>query len=389
MDEHKRHVRWYKLVNGVVDPILFRKFGYTCEDLRDVEGPYLLLCNHNTDYDALFLGAVTVKQAYFVATEKITRMGILGKAIMFCLKPILHSKGKQGINTVKNIMKAIKKGHNVVMFPEGNRSFNGVTCPIPPATGKLARSLGCTLVTYSISGGYLSCPRWAKYNKHGKMHGHTVNIYTHEQLKAMSDQEIDDAIAKDLYVDAYKDQEREPVAFTGKKRAEGLESTLFMCPSCGKLGTTHTKGNNFFCDCGYTAVYDEYGYLQGSDGVRRTVTEIDVSQRKSVEELYRASDNTEEVLFEDTVVKEVINPQHKVERKETKVLRAYRDRLTIGELTVPFKDIEGMAINQRNLLLLHVFSQDDHYECGGPVSFCSLKYLYLFRAAEGSRTGTL
>lgn len=389
MDEHKRHVRWYKLVNGVVDPILFRRFGYTCENLKDVEGPYLLLCNHNTDYDALFLGAVTVKQAYFVATEKITRMGILGKAIMFFLKPILHSKGKQGINTVKSIMKTIRKGHSVVMFPEGNRSFNGVTCPIPPATGKLARSLGCKLITYSISGGYLSCPRWAKHNKHGEMHGHTVNIYTHEQLMQMSDREIDDAIARDLYVDAYADQEKQPVAFKGKKRAEGLESTLFMCPSCMKIGGMHSKGNRFFCDCGYDAIYDEYGYLAGSDGSRYSVTQADVRQREKIEEMYHASDDTTELLFEDDVVKEDVNPRHKVIAKTPVSLRAYRDRLELGDMVIPFKDIEGLAINQRNLMLLHIFGQDIHYECGGPSSFSSLKYLYLHRAGEGSRTGTL
>ena len=58
------------------------------------------------------------------------------------------------------VMRRLRKGGSVAIFAEGNRSFNGLTGDILPATGKLARSSGASLVTFRFSGGYLSSPRW-------------------------------------------------------------------------------------------------------------------------------------------------------------------------------------------------------------------------------------
>lgn len=44
----------------------------------------------------------------------------------------------------------------VCIFPEGNRSFNGLTGDILPTIGRVAGRCGMKLVTYRIEGGYLN-----------------------------------------------------------------------------------------------------------------------------------------------------------------------------------------------------------------------------------------
>ena len=47
---------------------------------------------------------------------------------------------------------------NVCVFPEGNRTWDGVTAKFLPSIGKLARSSGASLVTYKLTGGYFASP---------------------------------------------------------------------------------------------------------------------------------------------------------------------------------------------------------------------------------------
>ena len=75
MDEYKRHTRIFSLCRVILRLYVKGKFNYRGEEISGIDGPFLLLANHNTDFDPLFLGASSRQHMYFVATEKITRMG--------------------------------------------------------------------------------------------------------------------------------------------------------------------------------------------------------------------------------------------------------------------------------------------------------------------------
>lgn len=386
-EPNKRLINTFRVLGPLVKPVMKLMFRYDYETIPEMDGPILLLCNHNTDFDCILAGLAMGRQIYFVATEKVTRMGLLGKIVKRYFDPILHSKGVQGIGTVRSILTKMRNGSSVAMFPEGNRSFNGLTCPIPPATAKLARSCGGTLVTYRFSGGYFSWPRWGKGLRRGRLTGRIAGVYGPQQLKAMSEQEIAAVIAKDLFVDAYQDQEKQPVAFRARNRARGMDSMLYLCPACGQLGRLHTEKDSIICSCGWSAEYDVYGYLNEKGGKRWTLTQLDALQRKKIDAM--VDRDPQELLFSDQVTREVIAPDHSIVSTTQETLSAYADRLVLGEAVIPFTRLEGIAINQRNLLLLHTAGEELHDECSGPVSFNALKYLYLVRASQGSRTGTL
>lgn len=370
MDEKKRHKRAFAFFKFLLRPFIVKKFNYTYDPIR-VEGNYFLLCNHNLELDPVLLGLAT-EQTYFVASEHIMRKGFGTWFLMRYFHPIIHTKGKTGLQTTVSILKALKDGDNVAMYPEGNRSFNGLTGAIFPAGGKLAKRSGASLVTYRIEGGYLTQPRWSLSLRKGKLRGRLVRVYSPDELKGMTDAEINAAIERDLFEDAYATQKRERAAFRGHDLAEGLETTLFACPQCGEIGKLHSHGGRIACNCGFAADYDEYGMLHGTDGIERTVTEWDAWQRQRLAELL-AQDGAEPLFEDEVTVLEIEG--HEIRASHTGTLTAYRDRFTFGERTLTSAELEGAAIFSRNVLTVHAGHQ---YEIRGAEDFSALKYLYLY-----------
>lgn len=371
MNEKKRHERVFAFFYFLLRPFLTRKFNYTYDPIC-VEGNCFLLCNHNLELDPVLLSLAAGRQTYFVASEHIMRKGFGTWFLMRYFRPIIHTKGTTGLQTTVSILKALKAGDSVAMYPEGNRSFNGMTGAIFPAGGKLARRSGASLVTYRIEGGYLTQPRWSKSLRRGKLTGKLVHIYSPAELKAMTDDEVNAAIERDLFEDAYATERRERIPFRGHDLAEGLETALFACPQCGRIGTLHSHGDTVACDCGFAADYDEYGMLHGTDGKERTVTEWDAWQRQHLAALMGQGGT--EPLFTDEVTVLTIEG-HEIRASHTGTLTACRDRFTFGDRTLTPGEIEGAAVFSRNVLTVHAGSQ---YEIRGAEDFSALKYLYLY-----------
>ena len=230
--DQRRHVRAFAFFSALLRPAMRLLLRFRGERIPDPGGPVFVLCNHNTDLDCILVGLSARRQIYFVATETIVRMGLLGKLVKRYFDPILHRKGVQGAATVRAILERIRAGFSVALFPEGNRSFNGQTCPIPPATGKLARMCGATLITYRLTGGYLTSPRWGRGLRRGKMTGAVVGVYSPETLKAMSAGEVQALIERDLWTDAYEEQKSAPVPFRGGRNPWNLPCPeIFHRPS--------------------------------------------------------------------------------------------------------------------------------------------------------------
>jgi len=377
MDELRRHQIFYKCVLPFVHVFNKWKFNYEYDNLKEEEGPFLILANHNLELDPLLIGDAVGNHMYFVASEHLLRKGIASKLLMYFLKPIIHMKGRQGAKTVKQMLRALQEGHKVCIFPEGNRSFNGVTMEMQASIAKVAKKAKVKLITYRVEGGYLTQPRWATNLRKGKLRGRLIHVYEPEQLTQMSDEQISEAIITDLHEDAYETQKREPVKFKGTHLAEGLESTIFTCPKCGEMGKLHSQDNRFYCDCGFEITYDVYGYLTDREGKQYTVTELDRLQR---EELKQKTVNWEadRPLFEDQVTIYRIGANHELIGTEVGSFKAYVDRLECGGESLDYAGMDGMAIYSRNAMIIHHPSVEGHLEVKSDIAFNALKYLYLY-----------
>ena len=164
----------------------------------------------------------------------------------------------------------------------------------------------------------------------------------------MSPAEINAAINRDLFEDAWARQREHPVAYRGKKPADGLERMLYLCPRCRKIGTLRSRKDRLSCSCGLSVRYLDTGFLEGAEPFG-TLANWEVWQQETIRTLDRSSS---EPLFSDEGLQlSRIGSEHAEEALGTGTLTQYGDRLCCCGMTFPFADIGNMAMVQANLLL--------------------------------------
>lgn len=372
---YRRQRRAYTTLYPAAKALMKGMLNYSFTLGPKIDGPCLILSNHVTDFDPILVGLSFPEHMYYVAGENVMRMGFLSKIVARYASIIQRVKGTTDAEAALQILRTLRKGRNVCMFAEGSRTFTGETLPIAPATAKLVKMARSTLVTYRLTGGYLTTPRWSPRRRKGRMMGAPVGVYPPEELKQMSEGEIAALLARDLYENAYETQAKEPVAYRGKALAETLETALYLCPKCHRIDTLHSRGDRFSCDCGLTMTLDEYGFFQGEDLPFKTPLDWDRWQTGEMEQL--AESLGDEAAFSDE--EQTLNRKeddHSLTPLCTGTMALYRDRLTIGERSFPLKELRGIGLIQRQGM---VFSTaDGDFAVTASKLRCVRKYHTLF-----------
>lgn len=370
MKHSGRYRAVWKIARKLLSPWLKKKFNYT-PDLCTAEGPFLVLANHNTDWDPLLLACAFPDYLSFVASEHIFRWGLIAKLLTFLVDPIARLKGTTAGDTALTMVRKLRKGVSVAMFAEGNRSFNGVTGSILPSTGKLAKMSGAALVTYRMDGGYFTSPRWCGSKlRRGKITGRIVHVYTPAELKAMSADKVNTAIRRDLFVDAYAVQREEMVPFVGKNLAEHLETVLCLCPRCGGLDTLRSEGSTLSCSCGFSARYNEYGFLESKDAPFDNITDWDRQQTKQLIDMIRSDGPV--FSDKDMVLKEIL-PGHKSRLLGNGDLTLFRDRLECCGRVFPLRQLGGFSLHGAQTVDMSCGGRS--FEISSPQVRCTRKYM--------------
>lgn len=100
---------------------VFYKYEVIGQENIPSEGNLMIAANHKSNLDPIFLGAAIRKR----------EMAPIGKKELFEIKPIGYilkklngipiNREKPDVSTIKNILRAIKEGYAVGIFPEGTR----------------------------------------------------------------------------------------------------------------------------------------------------------------------------------------------------------------------------------------------------------------------------
>ena len=374
MEERKRH----KLLWSMARPLCIAAtkviFNYDADVYRG-EGPYLVLANHNAELDPMLVACSFPQPLYFVASEHIMRKGCVSDFLRWGTRIITRQKGGNASATVRSIVRNLQDGNNVCLFPEGNRSWDGVTAPVTPSTGKMARMSGAKLITYRTEGVYFANPRWSGGNvRRGKTHGRVVGVYEPEYLKSLTAGAVQELIETDIREDAYDRQKQVRTSFHGRKLAEHLETMLFICPNCKSEGTMRSKGNYFYCEkCGARHRYTPEGFFAGDDVIYDTVLDWNIWQNDVIREKCLAAGD--EPIFSDTDML-----LYKVSTGESEAfisageLTLYRDRLVLPDGNIiPLKELKGMSVMGPQTL--HFSTATVNYVVKSTKIRCVVKYL--------------
>ncbi|MCL2411036.1 MAG: 1-acyl-sn-glycerol-3-phosphate acyltransferase, partial [Treponema sp.] len=163
----KFHRFVYKVLSPLVRAFLAPKFNFDFEKVKISQSPYLVISNHVTNWDAVLITSSFKKHMYFVASDQVYRMGFKSKLIKFLTSPIPRIKTINETETVIAIFKSLRAGCSVCLYVEGNTTSDGETLEIHPSIGKLVKRSKVPLVTYRVTGGFFTAPKWARHTHKG------------------------------------------------------------------------------------------------------------------------------------------------------------------------------------------------------------------------------
>lgn len=125
------------------------------------DSPCIITPNHQSIFDAFFLNAILknklMKKTYFYAKEKHFQQGWL-KKIADYHNVIVMEKNVDLRLSIQNLAEILKKGRNVVIFPEGTRSADGTLGNFKKTFAILSQELNIPVVPVIIHGSKSALP---------------------------------------------------------------------------------------------------------------------------------------------------------------------------------------------------------------------------------------
>ncbi|MEX2444938.1 MAG: 1-acyl-sn-glycerol-3-phosphate acyltransferase [Alkalispirochaeta sp.] len=330
-------------------------------------GPLVMLGNHSSVIDPFIVGVFIRRPVQYVISDSQIRSRFLS-FLLGLVGVIPKTKVVADLDTVRRIV-AVKRENGIIgIFPEGQSSWDGSELPIVKATDKLVKSLKIPVYVAQIRGAYLSWPRWGRRIRRGEIRIFFSRLFTEQDLKDATVEEVRGKIRAALAFDAFDYQRHAQVRFRGARQAEYLERALFICPACGEIDTLHSHRRRLTCtSCGYSVHFTPYGFFEARNGALRfeTIRDWNLWQletfRRHLDAIIAAGDTEEPVLEEGAVT---IQEGYKALPLQPigtgrlqffpEMIRFYPDNGESWEF--PVADIEGMNVQNNEHLEFYCYN---------------------------------
>ncbi|MBS7527834.1 1-acyl-sn-glycerol-3-phosphate acyltransferase [Fusibacter paucivorans] len=271
-------MRTYKKPNFIISWIILRvlavvmkrksKMTSNTEAIKGLKPPYLVLANHLNNWDPLYINAVVPEPISFIAGERIFAKHRCFRKLLEYVGTIPIVKSETDLTAARKVMRAKKAGRVICIFPEGNRSWDGIYRHPVDSTAKLIKLLRIPVVTVQIKGSLLSQPRWSRTFRRGPVELDFKVLFQASEIEGLETNAILEKMNTALSHDEYAWVESHGFQYKGKKLAEGMESFLYICDHCGAEGSISTSDDLVTCErCGTSYRYNLHGLLEGRDRI--------------------------------------------------------------------------------------------------------------------------
>lgn len=191
-----RWIYWFHwLIAGSAFRTLFGMKVVGAEHLI-TEGPVLIASNHQSFLDPPLVGNLYNTEMVFLA-RKTLFVGYF-KWLYPRLNAIPVDQDRPDMSSLKTIIRKLKEGHRVLVFPEGARTLDGEIGEAAPGIGLIAVKSGAVIQPVRISGAREALPRGSGRIRFARI---TVSVgppirLTEEERKAASGKEGYEQITK-------------------------------------------------------------------------------------------------------------------------------------------------------------------------------------------------
>ena len=155
-------ILWYHFLRHIAQTYLklFHDLRFQGEEYFPKCG-FILASNHVSFYDPPMIGGTTDRPFFYLARKTLFSTPVIDWWLT-SIRAIPVDQDRPDMVGVKRIIKLLKQGDSVVLFPEGARSYDGVMLPAMPGVGLIIAKAQVPVVPCRIFGGHLAWPRDGK-----------------------------------------------------------------------------------------------------------------------------------------------------------------------------------------------------------------------------------
>jgi len=191
--------------------------------------PAIVLANHVALFDPAWLYSAARGSIHFVTTEDVFRRPLLG-LLLHWIGCFPKRKAVRDFSSVKNMIRLLRKGRKIAIFPEGVRTWDGLLAPIAPGVATLIQKMKVPVIACRQEGAYVSHPRWARKWRGFPVTFTFTKLYDPETIPGDPRRILSD-IENAIRVDDYSLPVDETRYRTGGLAID-VTRLLYRCPNC-------------------------------------------------------------------------------------------------------------------------------------------------------------
>jgi 1-acyl-sn-glycerol-3-phosphate acyltransferase len=122
------------------------------------EGPAILASNHQSYFDPPCIGMACRKEVYYLARRTLLERPVVGP-ILKRLNTVPVDRDRGDVSSIKTIIRLLRSGRRVIIFPEGTRSSDGKLQPARAGLGMIIAKTLAPVVPIRVFGTFEALPR--------------------------------------------------------------------------------------------------------------------------------------------------------------------------------------------------------------------------------------
>ena len=124
-------------------------------------GPLILAVNHSSFFDPPLAGICSRRGVYYLARKSLLKWPFFGP-LFPAMNVIPVERDGNDMSALREVIKKIKEGNGVVLFPEGTRSKDGNIQPARAGIGLVIAKTGAPVLPMRIFGAFDAFPKNSK-----------------------------------------------------------------------------------------------------------------------------------------------------------------------------------------------------------------------------------
>jgi len=154
------------------------------------EGPVILAANHQSYFDPPLIGICSKRAVYYLARKTLMDIPFLGK-LLPQINVISVDRDGNDMTALKKIIRIVRSGNGVVLFPEGTRSPDGNLQRGKGGIGLIIAKTRAPVQPMRIFGSYEAFPKKTE-NESAEITLTPITVVVGEPIR-FSDRELDPA----------------------------------------------------------------------------------------------------------------------------------------------------------------------------------------------------